>query len=155
MQFIAALPTFDKDQAAQLVWQRLQERLGNASGVCYYKYPIVGFGGAEVPDLTVLARGYQPFAIRCADFDLADVRHVRDDSWQVHNGNKTSTIDSPFAIADDFKVWLHQRFERERPLRGKLSPVGLVALPLVSKSSFTEKFSDSQTDNAIWRDGDG
>jgi hypothetical protein len=36
MQFIAALPTFDTDQAALLVSQWLQENLRNAPGVCYY-----------------------------------------------------------------------------------------------------------------------
>jgi hypothetical protein len=88
MQFIAALPTFGTDQAAKLVWQWLQERLGDAQGVCYYKYPIVGFGGAEIPDLTILVRGYQPLAVRCADFDLGDVRKVTGDSWEVSDGNK-------------------------------------------------------------------
>src|SRR3989442_582348 len=113
MQFIAALPTFDTDQAAQLVWQWLQEKLGNFPGVCYYKYPIVGFGTAEIPDLTLLVRGYQPLAIKCADLELADIRRVTDDSWEVRDGDKLRSIDSPFAVADDFKVWLHQRFERE------------------------------------------
>ena len=154
MQFIAALPTFDTDQAEKLVWQWLQERLGDAQGVCYYKYPIIGFGGAEIPDLTLLIRGYQPLAVRCADFDLADIRAVTNDLWEVLDSNKVKTIDSPFAVADDFKVWLHQRFERERPLRGKLSPVGLVALPLISRSSFLDKFALPLNKNAIWRDGD-
>src|ERR1700682_1172602 len=154
MQFVAALPTFDKDQATQLVWQWLQSRLQGTQGVCYYKYPIVGFGAAEIPDLTLLLRGYQPFAIKCADFDLADIRQANGDSWEVKDGDKVRTIDSPFAIADDFKVWLRQRFERERPLRGKLSPEGLVALPLISRGAFVEKFGGPPTINTIWRDGD-
>jgi superfamily I DNA and RNA helicase len=153
MQFIAALPTFDTDQAAQLVWRWFAEKLKNATGVCYYKYPIVGFGGSEVPDLTLLVRGYQPFAVKCADFRLDDIHSITDDSWEVDVGDETESIESPFAIADDFKVWLSQRFERERPLRGKLSPVGLVAAPLVSRLSFGEKFDSETPDNAIWRDG--
>jgi hypothetical protein len=88
LQFIAALPTFDTDQAAQVVWHWLENKLQDASGVCYYKYPIVGFGGTEIPDFTLLVRGYQPFAIRCVDFDLADIQDVAEETWQVRDGGK-------------------------------------------------------------------
>lgn len=154
LQFIAALPTFDTDQAAQLVWHWLVDKLQDVSGVCYYKYPIVGFGGSEIPDFTLLVRGYQPFAIRCVDFDLADIQSIDQDSWQVRDGGKSKTIDSPFAVADDFKVWLNQRFERERPLRGKVSPVGVVAFPLITRQSFLEKFDVPHDSQIFWRDGE-
>jgi superfamily I DNA and RNA helicase len=58
-------------------------------------------------------------------------------------------------VADDFKVWLNQRFERERPLRGKVSPVGVVALPLITRQAFLEKFDASQDSHIFWRDGEG
>jgi hypothetical protein len=154
LQFVAALPTFDTDQAAQLVWHWLEDKLQNASGVCYYKYPIVGFGGAEIPDFTLLVRGYQPFAIKCIDLDLVDIQEVSTETWHVRDGGKIKNIDSPFAVADDFKVWLNQRFERERPLRGKVSPVGVVALPLITRQSFFEKFDAAQDSHIFWRDGD-
>lgn len=153
MQFIAALPSFETDAAAQLVWQWLQRNLANTPGVCYYKYPIVGFSSAEVPDLTILARGYQPMAIKCADMDLDDIIEVEADSWKISGASQPKTIDSPFAIADDFKVWLNQRFERERPLRGKVSALGVVALPLISRSAYTDKF-EVPTDNSVWREGE-
>jgi hypothetical protein len=92
LQFVAALPTFDTDQAAQLVWHWLEDKLQNASGVCYYKYPIVGFGGTEIPDFTLLVRGYQPFAIRCVDFDLVDIQDAATETWQVRDTGKSKRL---------------------------------------------------------------
>jgi superfamily I DNA and RNA helicase len=57
-------------------------------------------------------------------------------------------------VADDFKVWLNQRFERERPLRSKVSPVGVVALPLITRQSFLEKYDVPRNSHVFWRDGD-
>src|ERR1700679_180589 len=125
MQFIAALSTFDEDLAAKRVFGWLEERLGSTTGVCYYKYPIVGFGSSEIPDLTVLVRGYQPFAIKCVELELRDVGRVGDDLLEIRDRSAPRIIDSPFAVAEDFQVWLNQRFERERALRGKLVSVGL------------------------------
>lgn len=156
MQFVAALPTLDQDLPAQRVWQWLAQRLGNADGVCYYKYPAAGFRSSERPDLTILVRGYQPLIVRCVQYTLDEIEEVSGESWTIDVNGAETQVDSPMAVVDDFQVWLKQRFERERPLRRKLDAVGIVALPSISRHDFRHRFpNDGFGPNTIWHGGTG
>ena len=154
MQFVAALSRFDQDFPAQRVWQWFSESLGDVDGVCYYKYPAAGFKSAERPDLTILARGYQPFIVKCVHYALDDILEIGDEAWNIHEDESQAVVDSPVAVVDDFEVWLRQRFERERPLRKKLSAVGLVAMPSISRGEFERRFGEFPF-RAIWEGGHG
>src|SRR5713101_7609178 len=59
MNFLASLPTLDQDLASKIVWDQLTARLQAIDGICYYKHPVISSTTNAVPDLTLLARGYE------------------------------------------------------------------------------------------------
>jgi superfamily I DNA and RNA helicase len=123
MEFLASLPTYDEDTATKLVWDRLSDILNGTEGICYYKHPIISSTSNSVPELTILARGYQPLAIKCLDStidEIADIQKIVQD-------------------LDDYIIGIEYRFDKERELRRVFKPIGVLALPQISKVEFDKK----------------
>src|SRR2546423_1117678 len=100
MQFLPSLPTYGQDQAAKVIWQTLQEILRDVDGICYYRHPVITAATRFVPDLTLLARGYEPLAIKYLDFNLDDLNQISKTMWTVYG----QPIDSPLLETEDYVV---------------------------------------------------
>ncbi len=150
MQFLASLPTFADDPASQAVWGRLLHELRELDGICYYRHPIIAW--ATVPDLTILARGYDPIAIRCLGLSLGELEELGESSWTI-SGN---LLPSPLVELDDYTTGLQQRFDRERALRRRLRTRGVVAFPAITRNEFVRRFPHATfaNDSVLWSDLD-
>jgi len=151
MDFLASLPGFSSDLPVKTTFQWLEEAIGKADGICYYKYPIVGVSGT--PDLVFLLQQYQPIVVKCFDLTLDRIVAVADDRWWILEGKNEVEIDSPSVLADDLATELRTRFDKVRDLRRHLDPKPVVALPLCARSDFSKKFGVFA--NAIWSGGEG
>lgn len=136
MQFLASLPTYGRDQAAKNIWNRLQEYLGEVDGICYYKHPVITSTTKSVPDLTLLAYGFQPLVIKSLDFTIDDIASIEELTWVVRG----QSFDSPVLELDDYMVGLQHKFDKERHLRHTFEIVGAVAFPLISRTEFEARF---------------
>jgi len=76
MDFIPALPTYGTDLSARKVWEWFEAAVRNDDGIAYYKHPIVGSSNGTQPDLTILARPYQPLVVSCIRLRLEDILAV-------------------------------------------------------------------------------
>ena len=132
MEFIASLDTYDHDQAAQNIWNRLSQLLAEIDGICYYKHPVIESATRITPDLAFLSEDYEPVVIRIITLDLNEIREVQESTWAVQD----EVIDSPFLEIDDFIISLRSKFEKQRILRRRLDPIGVLALPLILKNEF-------------------
>src|SRR5262252_2856158 len=84
MDFTPTSPDYENDSTARIAWESLRDALGNVEGLAFYKHPVLGGAGEEeLPDLTVLARGYEPMVIRCIRHAITDITKVADDTWTV------------------------------------------------------------------------
>lgn len=135
MQFLASLPTFGQDLAAQALWTRLKDFLRDTDGICYYKHPIIAWT-TSVPDLTLLARGFEPLAIRCIPCSLDEVSDISEKSWVIAGQERPS----PLLELDDYVTGLQQKFDRERILRRRFKARSALALPLIVKRDFQKRF---------------
>jgi|ERR1044071_2657670 superfamily I DNA and RNA helicase len=136
MQFLASLPTYGQDQAAKNIWNKLREFLGDTDGICYYKHPVITSTTKSVPDLTLLAHGFQPLVIKSLDFTTEDITSIEELTWIVRG----QSFDSPVLELDDYMVGLQHKFDKERLLRHSFEIIGAVAFPLISKTEFEERF---------------
>ncbi len=149
MQFLASLPTFENDQACKSVWRSFERALGGVDGICYYKHPVIAWAHS-IPDLTLMARQFEPIAIKCEAWNLDEIESIDEEKWGVSG----SLINSPIQDLDDYTTGLKHKFERERLLRRKINPISALALPLISKNEFEQKFGHSLPPYAkvIWKD---
>lgn len=151
MQFLASLPTYGQDQAAKNVWNKLAEVLNGVDGICYYKHPIITSSTKEPPDLTLLANGYQPLAIKCFDYQLDEIENLGEETWNI----RERQIDSPILELEDYVIGLQHKFQKERPLRHIFQAVGVIAFPLITKVDFERRFpSLPEETKVMWADLD-
>lgn len=147
---MAALPTYGTDFSARNVWGWFEAVLHPDDGIAYYKHPIVGSSSGSQPDLTILARPYQPVVVTSIRYRLDDIVTVNAQEWVINDAGENRTIDSPLLELDDFVVGLQQKFDKERTIRRLLNVVGLVSFPIIAAADFRAKFN-MELDNAIWR----
>jgi superfamily I DNA and RNA helicase len=150
MQFLASLPTFGRDQAAKNLRERFEEILGDLDGICYYKNPVIASVTKMVPELTILAYGFQPIAIKTFEHGLEDITSVDQVSWEL----RIWTIDSPLLDLEDYVLGLQHKFDRERSLRGIFKARGAIAFPFINRAEFEEKFGPLESEHIsfIWSD---
>jgi superfamily I DNA and RNA helicase len=148
VQFLASLPTYGQDQAAKNIWEKLKEILNGVDGICYYQHPVITSTTRAVPDLTLLANGYQPVAIKCCNFTLNDIHDMNDTSWTIND----AVIDSPVLELEDYIVGLQHKFSKERSLRYAFDAKGAIAFPLIGKAEFETRFSLPPHLRLIWAD---
>jgi superfamily I DNA and RNA helicase len=147
VQFLASLPTYGQDQAAKTIWGKLAEALIDTDGICYYQHPVILSTTKAVPDLTLLARGYQPAAIKICNFALNDIQEMTETSWTIND----KVIDSPVLELDDYMEGLRHKFSKERSLRNAFNANGVIAFPLIARAEFEARFILPQV-NFIWAD---
>ena len=152
MDFLPTLPTYGSDIVAQTVWSWFEARLRGTDGIAYYKYPTVGGAFGAKPDLTIVARGFQPIVLRCVPYQLQDLVSVQADTWEIRKNGGTEQIDSPNMELDDFRVGLQQKFDRERRLRKKITVVVGLVMPMISAAEFTKRFGEIEA--ALWSEQD-
>jgi type III restriction/modification enzyme restriction subunit len=154
MEFIPSLPTYADDLSTKSVWNSIRDIIGDEDGTAYYKYPILSSMGGSTPDLTILTRRYHPLVIRCMDLQLADLRTISEEHWEILGGPMQS-VESPLLELDDFKVGLQQRFSKERMLRRRLEPRSVLAFPQITQHAFEQKFpnalDDSNLNSILWQ----
>lgn len=138
MKLISSLPEYSENAAAQAVWARLDQFSNAIDGIAYYKHPIITSAGNTPPDFTLLAKGYEPCALRVYAWDLDNIQSVGEETW----GLAGNTIDSPILEIDDFCVALQARFDRQRSLRGKTRPVGGIVLSRINRQEFIDRFGE-------------
>lgn len=151
LHFISSLPDFDEDDAAKWLWKRIREKFNDKEGVCYYKYPVLGSATGVMADLTLFTKSNQPVAIRCLPYQIDEIESVQENYWTIKDQKK----DSPIWELDDFVTDLGGLVKKDRKLRRRLEPKGILALPLISKPEFEEKHGKLPSDfDIIWQ-GDG
>ena len=75
MQFLVSLgTTYINDQASKNIWDRLSTILKDPDGICYYRHPSITSSTNSVPDLTLLAYGYQPIIIKCLSYNIDEIQ---------------------------------------------------------------------------------
>ncbi|MCB9135285.1 MAG: ATP-binding domain-containing protein [Anaerolineales bacterium] len=151
LTFLASSPDYDKDETTKTVWRWIEEKFSLEDGVCYYKHPIVTANTGAIPELTFLAKKFQPAAIRCLAVSQDDIVSIEEDVWNIRN----DIIDSPLLELDDFVIGLRAKFDKDRLLRRRINPIAVLAFPLITKSDFEAKFGSILEDTfTIWADGD-
>jgi superfamily I DNA and RNA helicase len=150
VQFLASLPSYGQDQSAKNIWSKLEVLLNGVDGICYYKHPVIVSTTKSAPDLTLLARGFQPLAIKICNFSLEDLRDIGDLTWTTTDG----VIDSPVLELDDYIVGLQHKFLKERPLRHTFEATGVLAFPLIARTDFERQFVLNGDTRVLWADLD-
>lgn len=146
INFLVAEDSYDSNQATKNVWAKIQERLGTSQGICYYRHPIMGEAALGAPDLTLLARDFQPLAVRCFDYTLNDIVKAGDYEWTFSAGD---TRDSPIREVEDFVVRLANKFHKERRFRRIYQPIGVAVFSHIARSEFERKFKDLDIGNQV------
>lgn len=149
MDFIPTLPTFATDTTANIVWGWFSERLKDVEGIAFYKYPNVGGPNLVQPDLTIVARDFEPIVIRCLGYATEQIADVGTDTWTIKSSSGSlELIDSPLLEVDDIAVAMQEKFDRERPLRKILRVRAVLALPLIDRATFESQFGEQ--DGVLW-----
>lgn len=154
IEFLASLPTYNNDIATRTVWGWLKEQFqqAGATGICYYKHTVVKTPTGVIPELVLLTCQFQPVIVRCLPFQIGSIRSADGVSWVVDG----SSIESPLLELDDCAVALEGKLDRDRLLRGKLRPMAVLAMPLISQRDFEARFGAglvTQSSAVIWSDG--
>ena len=146
MDFIPVIESFPGDTEANHAYQQLNSVLSRVDGICFYKHPSLGSNGPDsAPDFAVLARNLNPLVVRCVRATIEDIESVAEDSWVIR-GEK---VDSPVLEVEDLTENLRHRFQRERPLRGKLTPRSVLAFPALTAQQFQSKFQIPWSDDVL------
>jgi superfamily I DNA and RNA helicase len=150
MEFIPTLSTYATDLTSQTVWQWFNSRIENEEGVSFYKYPNVGGPQTPQPDLTIVTRRFQPAVVRCLGIELEQIIGITEDTWTVDIGGEQQIIDSPLMELDDIVIAMQAKFDRERPLRQLFKVQRALALPLIERSAFEQRFGE--LDFLLWNE---
>ena len=154
MEFLASLPTFQRDHDARTSFGWFEQLFGDDPTVCFYKYPFVGSVGT--PDLVFISTRFQPLVVKCFDFGIDQVETVGADRWAVETGGEASSleeVDAPDLVAEDLAVELKARFTRVRQLRNRLSPVAVASLPRLAEGDFFGRFGIPKHGKYVWAGG--
>lgn len=141
MQFIPSDHTYATDTAAASVWESLNDILRGVDGIAYYKHPIISSTTRAVPDLTILARGFEPTVVKILAYAIEELTHVTGEVWNVGG----EFVDSPLLELEDYSIALNHQFEQTRPLRSLLQTHSVLIFPLVSEAEFIGKFGEEAT----------
>lgn len=151
LQLLVSSPEYETDNLTQLVWKWVSEHFHDEDGVAYYQHPVVKTVTGIMADLTILTRQHHPLTIKCFPYQLSEIEEVNEDIWRINDQQQ----ESPLLELDDFNVILQGKIDRQRRLRGLLSPKAVLALPLISQSEFEQKFGSVLDDTlTIWAGGD-
>jgi superfamily I DNA and RNA helicase len=145
LTFLPAVTEYAKDETSQTVWGWIAEQFSDKDGVGYYKYPVVRATSGAIPELTLITRTHEPFAVRCLPYTIDEIQLIESETWTV-NGN---LIDSPLLELEDFVVGLQASFDRERLLRKIFNPQAVLALPLINKTDFETKFGKQLSERMV------
>ncbi|MDA4133305.1 MAG: hypothetical protein OK454_09320, partial [Thaumarchaeota archaeon] len=148
MDFVPTLSSYASDTTAQTVWAWFRARIGDETGIAFYRYPNVGGPDLPQPDLMTLTRTFEPVVIRCENWRTEDIVAVSDSSWRIQEGGKVHEVDSPLLVVDDIAIAMQEKFDRERPLRKALKVRKVFALPLVDRAEFERKFGEQH--DILW-----
>lgn len=140
MEYIVSVDSYEDDHQAKHVWERLSAVFMQYDGISYYSHPIISSVSSLPPDFSVLAQGFEPFAIKIIRNALDEIDSTEDAVWTVGE----EQIDSPLLEIEDFIVGLESKFERERDLRNAFKPFGCIVFPFINKSDFEDKFGEVQ-----------
>ncbi len=150
IDFIVTLPEYEQDEATKLVWGWVQAGLPDSGGLCFYKHPVITTQTGVTPELTFISPAYQPLIIRCLPHQLDEIQEANHERWMIND----VTADSPLLELDDFVVVLKSKLDKDRVLRNRLQPKQVLALPLISKKAFEEKFGPILSQTAVlWAGG--
>jgi len=136
MQFIPTIAGYADDLASSAVWNALESKLKDVDGIAFYRHPILRTAGGACPDLTVLARGFQPILVKCISYTIDDLVECSESTWKLSTGTE---FESPFVQLEDFAFALVARFDSQRVLRRIFEPVVVVALPNITRADFLAK----------------
>jgi superfamily I DNA and RNA helicase len=146
MKLIPSLPSYQDDEAAKATWKKIDSSvLKEVDGVAYYKHPIIISASDEAPDLVFLGRGYEPTVIKVVGGSMTSIDSATSELWAVDG----VVLGSPLMELDDYLVGLQSRFDRQRGLRARLNPVGILSLPLITRSDFWSRFNESELLSAV------
>jgi superfamily I DNA and RNA helicase len=138
MQFLVSLgTTYINDQASKNIWDRLSTILKDTDGICYYRHPSITSSTNSVPDLTLLAYGYQPIIIKCLSYNIDEIQAVDEETWSIND----QEMDSPLLELDDYSEGLNTKFGKKRNLRRRLEVIKVVVLPFISEVDFRQRFN--------------
>ncbi len=154
MDFIPSSSEWAYDTVTQTVWRKFEKAFESVEGIAYYRYPLIRDGGNNPPDLTIIAYGYEPIVVRSVSYNVEDIDEVNTENWKVSG----TYIDSPLLAIDDFSASLRAKIDIRREIRNVFQPISIVSLPLISKTSFRQKFGQDVIDriksHAVWQDLD-
>ncbi len=142
---------FELDTASHAIAQRLREVFKNEDGFSYYKDTLITTNTGVVPEIIIYLRSYQPIIVRCFSWTIDEIESIRDDYWVAKN----EEVDSPLYELDDFEIKLKAKLDGDRLLRQKLSPIAILALPLITHADFQRKFGNIFQNTPIaWMEND-
>lgn len=142
MKLIPSVPEYQDDTAARALWARFDGSLRNRDGLAYYKHPVISSSTNTAPDLTMLAKDVQPIVVKIFDRPIEELSDIGEDVWEVGGVDQ----ESPLLDLEDYLVGLKARFDKQRPLRGKFDPVGVLAFPRINRQQFLHAFPDAPID---------
>ncbi len=144
---IVTLPTFDDDHSTKQILDKIKDQFPGEDAICFYMHPVVTTPTGVTPELTMVSKSYEPLIIRCLPHQINEIESMDEESWTI--GGRT--FDSPLLELEDFAVVLKSKFDKDRTIRNRLKLVEVLALPLITKNDFENKFGAIKTNGYfIW-----
>ncbi len=139
MEFIVTSSDIRQNEGVNNTFENFKLIAQRRDGYCYYKYPIAGGLNSDIPDLAIADLEYGVCLLNFQSFlKLDDIAELRDYEWVVRN----SIVDSPVLKLEDYVVNLKSKYDKFRPLRGKIKINYFVVFPLIKRSDFLRKFKE-------------
>ena len=132
------LPTYPSDHTSQHTWARLAELLKD-DGHGFYRHPNLSlYGASQFPDFVILTRSHFPLVVKCLDLTLDQLNTVSANGWTKVDGSELN----PIIEIEDMLEALRQRLNRDRRIRGRIQPRGVISLPFIDEQEFRARFAD-------------
>jgi hypothetical protein len=122
-----------------------------ADGHGFYRHPNLSLSGEpQFPDFVILSHTHHPIVVLCVGLAINELATVGPEDWKTVTGQ----ILNPQVKLDDMLEGLKQRLNRDRRLRGKLEPKGILSLPLINEHDFRSRFGDFAQGGlaVLWQD---
>ena len=137
LQLDPILPTYPSDHTSKHTWARLSELL-QTDGHGFYRHPNLSlYGASQFPDFVVLTKTHSPLVVKCLEVTLEQLREVGANGWITQDGRELN----PIVELEDMLEALRQRFNRDRRIRGRIQPKGVLSLPLIDEQGFRGRFA--------------